>query len=98
MQRKRAFVVVCPEGENTKKEMIDEKIKMETKLQQCSSSSRTSPTMGTDLQHYWLRNAVQYLVITTAYVSLSQTVADLFTKAVQPQVVAFAVPKLGLTP
>jgi len=32
MQRKRAFVVVCPEGENTKKEMIDEKIKMETKL------------------------------------------------------------------
>ena len=29
MQRKRAFVA---EGENTKKEMIDEKIKMETKL------------------------------------------------------------------
>ena len=66
--------------------------------QQCSSSSRTSPTMGADLQHYWLRNAVQDLVITPAYVSLSQTVADLFTKAVQPQVVAFAVPKLGLTP
>ena len=32
MQCKHAFVGVCPEGENTKKEMIDEKIKMETKL------------------------------------------------------------------
>jgi len=32
MQHEHAFVGVCLEEKNTKKEMIDEKIKMETKL------------------------------------------------------------------
>ena len=32
MQYECAFVGMCPEGENMKKEMIDEKINMETKL------------------------------------------------------------------
>ena len=50
-----------------------------------------------DLWHYWLRNAVQDLVITPVDVSSLQNVANLFTKAVQPQVVTFAVPRLGLT-
>lgn len=32
-----------------------------------------------DLQHYWLRDAVQDLLITPVYVPACQNVADLFT-------------------
>ena len=39
-----------------------------------------------DLQHYWLREAVQDSLINPVYVLSCQNVADLFTKAVQPQV------------
>jgi hypothetical protein len=51
-----------------------------------------------DLWFYWLRDAVQVSIITPVYVPTKQNVADLFTKPVQPQVVEFAVPMLGLTP
>jgi hypothetical protein len=50
-----------------------------------------------DLRFYWLRDAVQASLITPVYVPTKQNVADLFTKAVQPQVVEYAVPRLGLT-
>jgi len=50
-----------------------------------------------NLQHYWFRNAVQHSVIVLVYASC-QNVADLFTKAVQSQVIRFTVPKLGSTP
>ena len=49
-----------------------------------------------DLRSYWLREAVQDLVIAPQYIPTSENVADLFTKPVQPKVVEFAVPKLGL--
>jgi len=51
-----------------------------------------------DLWHYWLKDAVQGSLITSVYALSCQNVVDLFTKAVQPQVIKFAVPKLGLTP
>jgi len=51
-----------------------------------------------DLWHYWLKNVVQESLITPAYVSSYQNVADLFIKPVQSQVIKFSVPKLGLTP
>jgi len=51
-----------------------------------------------DLWHYWLKDAVQDSLITPVYVPLCENVADLFTKAVQPQVIEFSVPKLGLIP
>ena len=47
---------------------------------------------------YWLRDAVQESLISPVYVPTQQNIADLFTKAVQPQVIQFAVPKLGLRP
>ena len=49
-----------------------------------------------DLRLYWLRDAVQESLISPVYVPTRQNIADLFTKAVQPQVIQFAVPKLGL--
>jgi len=51
-----------------------------------------------DLRLYWLRDAVQKSLISPVYVPTRQNIADLFTKAVQPQVIQFAVPKLGLRP
>ena len=51
-----------------------------------------------DLRFYWLREAVQDSTIAPVYIPGSQNVADLFTKAVQPKIVEFAVPMLGLTP
>ncbi|KAJ3563600.1 hypothetical protein NP233_g8835 [Leucocoprinus birnbaumii] len=50
-----------------------------------------------DLRFYWLRDAVQAATISPVYVPTAENVADLFTKAVQPQVVEFAVPMLGLS-
>jgi hypothetical protein len=49
-----------------------------------------------DLHFYWLQDAVQEGVIVPVYVSTKENVADLFTKAVQPGVVEFAIPMLGL--
>jgi len=51
-----------------------------------------------DLWLYWLRDAVQESLISPVYVPTRQNIANLFTKAVQPQVIQFAVPKLGLRP
>jgi len=50
-----------------------------------------------DLRFYWLREAVQDLLISPIYIPTKQNVADLFTKAVQPAVIQFGVPMLGLT-
>jgi len=47
-----------------------------------------------DLHLYWLRDAVQESLISPVYVPTCQNVADLFTKAVQSQVIEFAVPEL----
>jgi len=49
-----------------------------------------------DLQLYWLRDVVQESLISPVYVPTCQNVADLFTKIVQPQVIEFVVPELGL--
>jgi len=51
-----------------------------------------------DLHLYWLRDAVQESLISPVYVPTQQNIADLFTKAVQSQVIQFAVSKLGLRP
>ena len=51
-----------------------------------------------DLRLYWLRDTVQESLISPVYVPTQQNIADLFTKAVQPQVIQFAIPKLGLRP
>jgi len=50
-----------------------------------------------DLRFYWLREKVEEGIIAPLYVPSSENVADLFTKAVQPSVVKFAVPMLGLS-
>jgi len=50
-----------------------------------------------DLRHYWLRDAVQDSIISPVYIPSAQNVADILTKAVQPAVVKFAIPMLGLT-
>jgi len=49
-----------------------------------------------DLRFYWLREAVEEGVIDPLYVSTDQQVADIFTKAVAPKVIDFAIPLLGL--
>jgi len=51
-----------------------------------------------DLQYYWLRNAVQDSVIIPVHILSSQNMANIFTKAVQSQVVTFAISRLGLMP
>jgi len=51
-----------------------------------------------DLRFYWLREKVEEGIMTPHYIPSSKNVADLLTKAVQPAVVNFAVPMLGLTP
>ena len=50
-----------------------------------------------DLRFYWLREKVEEGIMAPLYISSSENVADLFTKAVQPSVVKFAVPMLGLS-
>jgi len=45
---------------------------------------------------YWLRDAVQESLISPVYVPTQQNITELFTKAVQPQVIEFAISKLGL--
>jgi len=49
-----------------------------------------------DLQLHWLRDAVQESLISPTYVPTRQNIADMFTKAVQPQVVEYTIPRLGL--
>jgi hypothetical protein len=49
-----------------------------------------------DLHFYWLQDAVQEGAIAPVYVPTKENVADLFTKAVPPGVVEFAIPMLGL--
>ena len=50
-----------------------------------------------DLRFYWLREAVADGIINPVYVPTDKQLADIFTKAVQPITVNFAVPLLGLT-
>ena len=49
-----------------------------------------------DLRLHWLRDAVQESLISPTYVPTRQNIADMFTKAVQPQVVKYTIPRLGL--
>jgi len=50
-----------------------------------------------DLRHHWLREAVQDSIIEPAFIPGVENIADILTKAVQPKMLHFSIPLLGLT-